>query len=120
MCSSDLSVGFIFKVTDNGQPHTAAMFGGTILGTGRIPTEGLRQYQRSIDHFLEMAKRMGVDVEIQNHAMFDDTPGRLARVQTRKAGEPNPFVMPIDKYSKMWNVVSECIGAAIARRPDGN
>ena len=114
------SVGFIFKVTDNGQPHTAAMFGGTILGTGRIPTDGLRQYQRSIDHFLEMAKRMGVDVEIQNHAMFDDTPGRLARVQARKAGEPNPFVMPIDKYSKMWNVVSECIGAAIARRPDGN
>ena len=51
---------------------------------------------------------MNVDVEIQNHALFDDTLGRLAKLKTRKLGGPNSFVMPIDKYTKMWGVVSEC------------
>ena len=74
----------MFKVTENGQPHMAGMFGGTILGQARITTEGLNQYLRSIDHYLEVAKKMNVDVEIQNHALFDDTPGRLARLQARK------------------------------------
>ena len=114
------SLAFIFKVQDGKATHTAGLFGGTIQDQPRITVGGLNQYIGSIDHYLETAKKMKVDVEIQNHAMFDDTPVRLARVQARKAGEPNPFVMPIDKYSRMWNVVSECIGAAIARRPDGN
>jgi metallo-beta-lactamase class B len=104
-------------VKENGRTHTAGLFGGTILAQGRIPTEGLNQYLRSIDHYLETAKKMNVDVEIQNHALFDDTPGRLARLKARKAGDPNPFLMSIDKYGKMWGVVSECIRAEIARRP---
>jgi metallo-beta-lactamase class B len=111
------SVAFIFNVKESGKTHTVGMFGGTILGQARIPTDGLNQYLRSIDHYLEFAKKYNVDVEIQNHALFDDTPGRLARLKTRKPGEPNPFLMPIDKYVKMWGVVSECIRAEIARRP---
>ncbi len=111
------SVAFIFNVKENGKTHTVGLFGGTILAQGRIPTEGLNQYLKSIDHYLVTAKKMKVDVEIQNHALFDDTPGRLARLKARKPGEPNPFLMPIDKYVKMWGVVSECIRAEIARRP---
>jgi len=111
------SVAFIFNVKENGRTHTVGMFGGTILGQARIPTAGLNQYLRSIDHFLEFAKKMNVDVGIQNHALFDDTPGRLARLKARKPGDPNPFVMPIDKYTKLWGIVSECIWAEIARRP---
>jgi metallo-beta-lactamase class B len=111
------SVGFIFKVKDGNQTHTAGMFGGTILAQGRITTPGLNQYLGSINHYLETAKKMNVDVEIQNHALFDDTPGRIARLKARKPGEPNPFLMSIDKYVNMWGVVSECIQAEIARRP---
>lgn len=112
------SVAFIFKVRENGQTHTAGLFGGTILGQSRITTEGLNQYLRSIDHYLGIAKKMNVDVEIQNHALFDDTEGRIAKFKTRKAGDPNPLLMPGDKYANMWGVVSECIRAEIARRPD--
>jgi metallo-beta-lactamase class B len=111
------SVAFIFNVKENGQTHTAGLFGGTILGQANITTPGLNQYLRSIDHYLEMAKKMNVDVEIQNHALFDDTEGRIAKFKTRKAGEPNPLLMPGDKYARMWGVVSECIRAEIARRP---
>ena len=113
------SVAFIFNVKENGRTHTAGLFGGTILGQARITTEGLNQYIQSIDHYLEFAKKMNVDVEIQNHALFDDTPGRIAKFKTRKPGDPNPLLMPIDKYTRMWGVVSECIRAEIARRPAG-
>lgn len=111
------SVAFIFHVKENGKTHTVGLFGGTILGQARITTEGLNQYLRSIDHYLEYAKKMNVDVEIQNHALFDDTEGRMAKFKTRKPGDPNPLLMPIDKYTRMWGVVSECIRAEIARRP---
>ena len=110
------ALGFIFTVTDNGQRHMAGLFGGTILDQGRIPVDGLNQYVRSIGHFLDVATAMKVDVEIQNHALFDDTPGRLAKLSARRAGEPNPFLMTTDKYEKFWNVVSECIRAEAARR----
>ncbi len=111
------SVAFIFNVKENGVTHTAGLFGGTILGQAGITTEGLNQYLRSIDHYLEIAKKMNVDVEIQNHALFDDTPARIAKFKTRRPGDPNPLLMPIDKYTRMWGVVSECIRAEIARRP---
>jgi len=111
------SVAFIFNVKENGKTHTAGLFGGTILGQANITTEGLNQYLRSIDHYLEFAKKMNVDVEIQNHALFDDTEGRIAKFKTRKPGDANPLLMPIDKYTRMWGVVSECIRAEIARRP---
>jgi metallo-beta-lactamase class B len=110
------SLAFIFNVKDNGQTHTAGLFGGTILDQGRIKPDGLRQYIQSIDHYLEAARKMKVDVEIQNHALFDDTPGRLAKVKMRKPGEPNPFLITTGEYVKFWGVVSECIEAEIARR----
>lgn len=96
------------------------MFGGTIQDQPRITIGGLNQYLKSVAHYLEFAKKMKVDVEIQNHAMFDDTPARFAKLKTRKPGEPNPFLMPTDKYVTLWTLVSECIQAEIVRRPAGS
>lgn len=110
------SLAFIFTVRDNGRTHTAGLFGGTILDQGRITTEGLDQYLRSIAHYLEAARARNVDVEIQNHALFDDTPGRLAALRTRKPGAPHPFLMRTEAYVNLWTIVSECIRAEIARR----
>ena len=92
------------------------MFGGTILTADRITTPGLQQYVQSIDHYLDVAKKMKVDVEVQNHALFDMTPDRLKKLKTRKAGESHPFLVSTDGYVKFWSVVSECIQAEIARR----
>lgn len=110
------SLAFIFNVRDNGKTHEAGLFGGTILALDRIPTAGLKQYTQSIAHYVDVAKKMKVDVEVQNHAIFDGTPERLAKLKMRKAGEPNPFMMSTDNYAKFWNIVSECIQAEIARR----
>ena len=111
------SLAFIFEVRENGKKHTAGIYGGTILDQGRIPTDGLKQYIQSVNHYLEIAKKMKVEVEIRNHALFDDTPGRLAKLKAGKPGDPNPFLMTTDKSVRFRNVVSECIQADIARRP---
>ena len=112
------SLAYIFPVTDGGTPHMAGLFGGTILTLGRITTPGLQQYVGSIEHFLEVAVEMNVDVEVQNHAIFDETPGRLASLAARSAGDPHSFVMGTDRYVRFWNVISECIQAEIVRRGD--
>ncbi|HUK36434.1 MAG TPA: MBL fold metallo-hydrolase [Vicinamibacterales bacterium] len=110
------SLAFIFPVKDGRQRHVAGLFGGTILTADRITTPGLQQYVQSIDHYLDVAKKMNVDVEVQNHALFDLTPDRVAALASRKAGAPHPFVMGTDRYVKFWSIVSECMQAEIARR----
>src|SRR5262249_28128997 len=52
------SMGLIFPVKDNGKPHVAGLFGGTILVSGRISDDNLQQYLKSIAHFKEKAKEM--------------------------------------------------------------
>lgn len=113
------SLAFIFNVRDNKETHTAGLFGGTILDQPRIDGEGLNQYLESIAHYQGVARQRRVNVEIQNHALFDDTPGRLARLRARRRQDPHPFLMGADEYLNLWNLVSECIRAEIARRPDG-
>jgi len=110
------SLGFIFPVKDGRQSHVAGLFGGTILTVDRISTPGVQQYVQSIGHYLDAAKKMHVDVEVQNHALFDMTPERLVMLRTRKTGQPNPFVVTTDKYVKFWTIVAECMQAEIARR----
>jgi metallo-beta-lactamase class B len=110
------SLAFIFPGKDGGRTQMAGLFGGTILTVDRITTPGLKQYVQSIDHYLDSAKRLKVDVELQNHPLFDMTPERLARLRTRKAGEAHPFTSGTARYVTFWSVVSECIQAEIARR----
>ena len=110
------SLAFIFPVKEGRRSHVAGLFGGTILTADRITTPGLQQYVQSIAHYLDVAKKMKVDVEVQNHALFDLTPERLATLKARKSGDPNPFVVGADRYGKFWSIVSECMQAEIARR----
>jgi metallo-beta-lactamase class B len=109
------SLAFVFPVRDNGRTRMAGWFGGTVLTTGILTTDALKQYTQSIAHYLETAKRLNVEVELQNHAIFDGTPDRLSRIKARPS-DPNPFVIGNDRYLRMWNIVSECIQAEIARR----
>jgi metallo-beta-lactamase class B len=110
------ALAFIFPVFDGGVRHVAGLFGGTVLAASYTPMPGLRQYIDSIAHYLAVAERLGVDVEVQNHPIFDDTPKRLAALAARGPGEPNPFVMGTDRYQRFWRIVSECMQADIIRK----
>jgi metallo-beta-lactamase class B len=112
------SMGFIFPVKDHGKTHMAAIYGGTILLTGIISDDGLRTYLKSIEHFKEEAKKAKVDVELQNHPIFDNFTDKLAKIQNRKPGEPNPFVVGQGNYGKFLDVMSDCMQAALDRRAD--
>jgi metallo-beta-lactamase class B len=109
------SLAFIFSVKDRGTTRIAGLFGGTVLTTGILSTEALQQYTQSIARYLETAASMRVEVELQNHPIFDGTPERLARLKAAPDGA-NPFVIGNGRYIAMWNIVSECIQAEIARR----
>ena len=110
------SMGLIFDVIDGGKRHVAGLFGGTILTAGRIPDEGLQQYLHSIDHFKQAAKQSKVDVELQNHPLYDGFEERLAKLRDRKPGAPNPFVVGQSNYGKFLDVITECTRAEVARR----
>src|SRR6185369_7222570 len=92
------SLAFIFPVKDKGTTRIAGLFGGTVLTTGILTTDALKQYIQSIAHYLETAKKMNVEVEVQNHPIFDGMPEKLAKLKTAKPAEPSPFVIGNDRY----------------------
>lgn len=113
------SLGFIFEVFDDGERHLAGLFGGTVLATAYTPAPGLVQYVDSIAHFLDVTAAAGVDVELQNHPIFDDTPGRLAALAARAPGDPHPFVIGTEGFQRFWGIVSECMQADIINKGSG-
>ena len=110
------SLGYIFPVKDGRTTHIAGLYGGSILIPGRIPDEGLQQYIRSVAHFGEWAKKMNVDVELQNHPLYDGMEARLARLKERKPGQPHPFVVGQPAYQRFLTVMSECTQVQMERR----
>ena len=73
--------------------HTAALFGGSILLSEDLD-DGHR-YVRSVEHFADVTSRRGVDVEIQNHPLYDGFGAKLTRLSQRAAGK-HPFVVGPD------------------------
>jgi glyoxylase-like metal-dependent hydrolase (beta-lactamase superfamily II) len=110
------SMGFIFPVKDGRTTRTAGLFGGSILTPGRITDAGLQQYVASVRHWADETKRRRVDVEIQNHPMYDGFLGKLERLKTRKPGAPNPFAVGQDSYQRFLEVMAGCIDIQLARR----
>jgi metallo-beta-lactamase class B len=110
------ALGFVFRVTDGARSHTAALFGGSILLVNRIPADGLRQYVQSLEHFGAVTRRLGADVEIQNHPLYDGFEAKLARLAARSAGDAHPFVVGHDAYQRFLTVMAECANAQLARR----
>ncbi|HEX6999555.1 MAG TPA: MBL fold metallo-hydrolase [Gammaproteobacteria bacterium] len=110
------ALAFIFPVRDGDADHVAGLFGGTVLAAAYTPAAGLERYIDSIAHYLDVAAREGVDVEIQNHPIFDDTPARLAALAARGPRDPHPFVMGSERYQRFWRIVSECMQADMIRK----
>jgi metallo-beta-lactamase class B len=111
------SMGVIFPVKDNGKTHIAAMFGGTMMGSvlnGSM--DELEQYKKSIAHFKSETQKAKVDVELQNHPLYDNFGDKAAKLKERKKGEPNPFVLGQADYQKFVDVMASCLDAQIDRR----
>jgi metallo-beta-lactamase class B len=110
------SMGFVFPVKDGRTTRMAGLFGGSILTPGRITDDGLRQYISSIEHWADVTRRMKVEVEIQNHPLYDGFLGKLDRLHRLKPGETNPFAVGAESYQRFLGVMSGCTAVQLARR----
>jgi metallo-beta-lactamase class B len=110
------SLGIVFPVRDGSTTRTAGLFGGSILIPTRIPDEGLRQYIASIEHWARVTRELNVDVEIQNHPMYDGFTTKLQWLAQRGPGQPHPFVVGPDAYQQFLDVMAGCTNVQLARR----
>lgn len=97
-------MSFLIPVTDEGEPHLLALWGGTSLIANSDP----EAYKRSVAAFSALCRELGVDGEISNHPFFDSTIERLELVNSIAEGVPNPFIIGtencvryLQKYDRM-------------------
>jgi metallo-beta-lactamase class B len=110
------ALGYVFPAKDGGRTHTAGLFGGSILTPGRVTDAGLVQYAASVEHFAAVARKMNVDVELQNHPLYDGFEAKLERLKARRPGQPHPFVVGGESYQRFLTVMAECTRAQSERR----
>lgn len=109
------TISLLFPVSDHGVPHMASLFGGQ--GSPR-DVAALMIFRHSLDHFADYTDRMQADVVLSNHTVGDDGLTRVAALQRRRAGEPNPYVVGregVIRYDAEWRgCLSADIDQAIA------
>jgi len=110
------SLAWIFPVSDGGKAHMAGLFGSTILRNDRLTTDTLAQELGSWEKWAKATKARKVDVELQNHPLFDGMPDKLKAIRERAPGQANPFVVGQAAYQRFAGTVAECLKADIARK----
>jgi metallo-beta-lactamase class B len=107
----------ILPVHDKGQPHVAALWGGTLFNFKDAPDDPrdarLKIYAESAARFGEVARSAGADILLSNHTAYDGTTVKLPALAMRKAGQPNPYVIGKDAVQRFFRVANEC---AVATR----
>ncbi|HXI31840.1 MAG TPA: MBL fold metallo-hydrolase [Vicinamibacterales bacterium] len=115
----------VFPVTDHGEKHVVASWGGTAFNWMANPAPYItaerpekfwfETYSASARKFKEVTARAGADVLISNHTIFDGSKTKIPALERRKPGEPNPYVIGKDAVQRYLTVVDECAQAGLAR-----
>ncbi|MEO6341391.1 MAG: hypothetical protein ABIO39_15215, partial [Caulobacteraceae bacterium] len=96
--------------------HMAALMGGLILGLERASPEILNQYIASLGRLRAASQAANVDVELENHPIFDNFVAKLEQLDGRKASAPNPFIVGAKAYGAFLTVNQECASANLSAR----
>jgi metallo-beta-lactamase class B len=109
----------LLPVHDNGTPHLAAVWGGTLFNFRDAPDDPrdlrLRDYAESAKRFREITTTAGADILLSNHTAYDGSTVKLAQVAARQPGSPHPYVIGKDALSRFFTVAEECaLGARIS------
>jgi len=115
----------VFPVTDHGEKHVAASWGGTAFNwmanpapyitTDRPEKFWFETYSNSARRFKAVTSKAGADVLISNHTIFDGSKTKIPALERRKPGEPNPYVIGKDAVQRYLTVVDECAQAGLTR-----
>ena len=116
--AGNLSV--IFPVKDGNQRHVAGMIGGTTMNLVQggvqvfpdTPTM-IKTYIASAKRFKDIEDQAGVDTIISIHAALDQMFEKVDALNSRKPGDPHPFVSK-DDVDRFSTIVIECAEAKLA------
>ena len=119
------TVSTVIPVRDNGKPHVAALWGGTLFNwlrggaayiTPATPSSyWFEHYIASARKFREVAEKSGADILLSNHTQFDGSKTRLPAMATRKPGEPHPYVVGNTSVTRFLTMAEECAKAGLLR-----
>ncbi len=118
--SSASNLSIIFPVKDGNQRHLAAMIGGTTMNLVQggmqifpdTPTM-IKTYIASAKRFKEIEDKAGVDTIISIHAALDKTFDKIDALNSRKPGDPHPFVSK-DDVDRFSTILIDCGEAKLA------
>ena len=106
------TISTIIPVRDQGRPHVVAEWGGTAFNF----TPSAAAFQTYIDsakRFSQVVTQAGVDVIISNHTNYDGSKVKQPALATRKAGDPNPYVVGNESVKRYLKVAEECATARL-------
>jgi metallo-beta-lactamase class B len=110
------TISTVLPVHDNGKPHVAALWGGTLFNFKDSPDDPrdarLKVYAESAAKFRAVTRAAGADILLSNHTAYDGTTVKLPGLAGRKAGQPNPYVIGSDAVQRYFSVAEECAIAA--------
>jgi len=101
------TLSMLIPVKDHGEPHLAALWGGTGM---QFSAE---EYNKSAKRFRDIVTSSGADVMLSTHPQLDKSDIKLALVQKRQSGDPNPYVVGNDVVRSYLTVATECSAAAM-------
>ena len=79
----------------------AALWGGA---TPPWTKEGVRQYLKSLDYFMETARTVKADVALSNHTSIDNGLERIAYARKRMSYMPNIYIIGQDGLRRYCQV----------------
>ena len=109
----------LLPVKDNGKPHVAALWGGTgfnfTITPERPASHWFDAYIASARRFREAAAKAGADVFLSNHPSWDGSNDKMAKLATRAAGEPHPYVIGAKSLQNYFTIAEHCAQAGKLR-----
>jgi metallo-beta-lactamase class B len=119
------TISTLIPVRDNGKPHLAAEWGGTLFNwltnrrayitVGKPDRFWFDTYVSSARRFRDVVSKAGADVIISNHTNYDDSKTKLPLLATRKAIDDNPYVIGKDAVQRYLTVAEQCAMAGLTR-----
>lgn len=100
------TLSMLIPVTDNGEPHLAALWGGTGM------QYSAEDYSEQAARFREVVREAGADVVLSTHPQIDNSDVKLSFFQHRQPGDPNPYVVGEDATQNYLSVAHHCAAAA--------
>jgi metallo-beta-lactamase class B len=108
------TVSTVFEVRDDGEPHVAAIWGGTAM---QPSLAAYQAHAASARKFEAVIREAGADVILANHDIFDEAHRKIQALADAPAGAPHPFVVGRGAVLRYLDVVRHCAAAGVARLP---